>query len=270
MRFLSALLILLTSSLAYSQTVPNVASGIRLPSAIEATADNKTVKISPTFDDASKVISIKFIVLGTGKTQPTVKTDALSVEVSTPKTIDEVILVYCYGTMQGASGPVLSDPVATVITLHGGEPIPPPPNGGGNPPPPPPPPPPNPPPVDQVFASVKNIQFFLIVDVQSANREVAVLTQNRGFFKQHIEQPNTGNKTWVYDVRATELRTTGVITKITDAQGKVTVPLPCILLFDSTTKPAKQVGTVMPVTLTGDATADANTILATAANALKK
>jgi hypothetical protein len=255
---------------------PNVRPGIRMPAAIAATLDDKTVKVSPTFDDPAAVTSVKFIVLGTGKTQPTYKASAMEVEVSVPQSIEEIILVYAYAQI----GSNLSDAVATVITLSNAQPVPAPPTPTPAPPPAPVPPvpvPPNPTPVpptpvptpnpanpDQVFAAVKGIHVLLIIDKSKATNEIAGITQNQSAFKKHFEQPNTGNHWWQYDINDPLLAKLGVTKRL---QG---VNLPAIVIEDGTKKPAVQIGSTLSVTLTGDVPTDCGNILQQVATALSK
>lgn len=279
MRLLSSLLSLLLLLSPVLGQQPNKVKGLTLPAAITFSDTDYQKRVVPVFDDPSKVLDAKWIVIGNGKADPvfTVKgAGSKSVlYLTVPEDPAEVVLVYCYALYAGDK-PWVTDPAATVLERSGTTPpvvTPPVTTPPVTTPPVNPIPPVVTPPVsavDVVFAGVKNIHAILVVDAQTTNREMAQVTTNQTYFKKHFEQPNTKNHWWTYDIRATQLQSQGVTKKLTDAQGKLIVPLPVIVLIDGNASPAKMIGNPMPIPLTGDAAKTCDNILTAIAGVLKK
>jgi len=279
----SLLACLLLISQAWAQD--NKTKGISLPASIAVTASDYSKKIVPTFDDPSKVIEVKWIVISNGATPPEYSAKGsgagsyLTVTVPPPK---EAVLIYAIALYAGDK-PWMTDPVSTVLEGPGSTTPPPVTQPPVTQPPvtqppvvvPPPvvqPPVVNPPTttdVDAVFSARKGIVAIMVIDVNTANREIADLTKAETEFKKHFEQPGTGNHWYQFDIRKPELAKQGITKKLTDAQGKLIVPLPAVVLIDSTVTPAKMIGSPVPFVASGDTARNVANLLTAVAQALK-
>jgi hypothetical protein len=286
MKFLNTLLVFLLLSPVYSQEKPAPAAttnpakvkGLTLPQSITVSATDFAKKIVPVFDDPSKVLDCKWKVIGTGEKDPefevrgTGKDSYLVVAVPADK---DAVLVLCYA-LYGGDRPWVTEAAQTMVEWGTG--LPPPTTTPPTTTPPTTVPPTTTPPTtvppgtvnpDEIFASVKNVHAMLILDMKTVNPEVAVISQNKSFFQQHFQQPGTNNVWHQNDIRSVDLKQAQLM-KLVDATGKVIVPLPAVVLIDSTVKPAKLIGIPISIPLTGNPTQTITNLLTAIAQALKR
>lgn len=263
------------------QDKPNKVKGITLPEAVVVNATDYQKRIIPTFDDPGKVVDVKWIVISSGAGSPEYRITGAgklsTLYVTVPEDKKDAYLIYCYA-LYGGDKPWMTDAASTILEWQGQTPTTPtvptqPPTNPTQPPTQPTQPPTNPTvptttPVEQVFASVKNIHAILVLDVQSANQEVAVLTQNKTGFQKIFEKPGTNNHWWQYDIRTATKQSFGK--NLVDAQGKLVVQLPVVVLIDANTTPAKMIGNPLPVQLTGNPVNTISSLLTNIATVLKK
>lgn len=254
-------------------TSPNKVKGLTVPASIVITTTDVRKKIVPVFDDPSAVLDVKFKAISSGDTDPSFTVRGTGkdsyIEIDVPKD-KEAILVITYA-LYGGDRPWITEAATTIVEWGSGLP---PPADPIKPPVDPIKPPTDPvvpvTNVDQVFQSVKGIHAILVVDVQTANPEVAAITQNKTGIQKVIEKPNTGNKYWIFDVRDNSLRTQGVTKKLTDAQGKLLYPLPLVVLIDGSKTPATMIGQPLPIPLTGNPANTITQMLQSIAQALQR
>lgn len=254
---LSLLLVALHATVPADDPKPNEVKGLKLPAEVPVAADDGYTRITPTFDQADKVLDVRWIVLGTGKTAP--KYDPLgtgkdsSLIVSVPRAADEQILVYAVAMLQGEKGPWLTEPALTVIKTTGPPTTPTP--GGPTPPA----PDPTDADVEAAIKKAKGLHVFLIYDVNAADRALAQLTSSSNV----VAKLQNGGAAWhEYDYRAKEVKAANLANKFQAGQ------LPVLIVLDGNKKPAPVLA-VTPLKLTGSLAKDEALVLSAFAKAVK-
>lgn len=255
---LSLLLILVLASPLYAQ---NKVKGITLPGPIVVNETDYQKRIVPRFDNPETVLNVEWDVVSTGKSDPkpeihgTGKDSYITVNVPAQ---GEALEINCYARL--SVEPYLTKIART--TIEWGESTPPPSNppGGGQPPQQLPNPPGNTP-------KLSNTHLFLVTDGLPPNAQLKQIMESS------LNALGTGNAWWQMSVRTaadvTALKNSNLLSRVADAQGKLLVKLPVVIVVDNSKKPAVVIGNPVPVQITGNAQQDSVTI-ASAVTSLKK